>query len=344
MTQHPFSEDAKRSGRIRRRERAFRLGLTEESDNDEAGSATVRCPHCQTLNRVPQGNRSTLLLACGRCGNEIGISRPMRVYLREMAIFARNLGFLLLVPALSAYSFNHNYLPVSSGFLFCVSIAILSVALHEFFHAVTAFLFGDQTILERGYLRLSLRKYFDGLYSLILPVLVLLLTGIFVPGGAVLIRFDKVKNVLLHSVIYFSGVVANGLILIVLLYFAGIWEERNPVFFALLQYSAFLQLLFIALNLLPIPGLDGWNIIAPLFSQNVQKIAVRISPVAIAAFVFAIILYPPLTNTLLGPIEIFSAKLGLEAEAVQRGMDYMFLFRGGNCLICSEVIKELTDR
>lgn len=306
--------------------------------------STVRCPECQTVNRVPRSRGPTLLLSCGRCGTEIGMSRPGRAYLVEALLFTRNLALLLLVPALAGYLFVHNILPVTSGFVFCVSVAVLSIALHEFFHALAAFLLGDYTILERGYLRLSLKKYFYGFHSLVLPLGVLLMTGIFLPGGAVLVQMEKVRSQFRHSLIFSAGVLANGLVFLVLISIAGFWQERNPAFHAILQYSALLQTFIIAFNLLPVPGLDGWNTIAPLFSQAVQDAANRASMVAIVAVTAAIILYPPIGGGLLDRIERAATALGTDVDAAKSGMDYVVLIKDGVCPPCAELVNTARAR
>ena len=62
------------------------------------------------------------------------------------------------------------------------------VALHEFGHALVAFWGGDRSVVDKGYLTLNPLKYTHPFLSLVLPMLILVLGGIGLPGGAVYIN------------------------------------------------------------------------------------------------------------------------------------------------------------
>ena len=72
----------------------------------------------------------------------------------------------------------------------------VSLCLHEFGHAYTAYRGGDRSVRAKGYLTLDIRRYADLGLSLVLPVFFLLLGGIPLPGGAVWIdqRRDSVTS------------------------------------------------------------------------------------------------------------------------------------------------------
>ena len=59
----------------------------------------------------------------------------------------------------------------------------VSLCLHEFGHAYTAYRGGDRSVRAKGYLTLDIRRYADLGLSLVLPVFFLLLGGIPLPGG-----------------------------------------------------------------------------------------------------------------------------------------------------------------
>ena len=56
-------------------------------------------------------------------------------------------------------------------FIFVIAGWIVSLCLHEFGHAFTAWRFGDHDVAVRGYLTLNPLKYSNPLLSLVLPVL-----------------------------------------------------------------------------------------------------------------------------------------------------------------------------
>ena len=73
-------------------------------------------------------------------------------------------------------------------FVFVIAGWLVSLCLHEFAHAFTAWRFGDRDVEVRGYLTLNPLKYSHPLLSLGLPVLFIALGGIGLPGGAVYVR------------------------------------------------------------------------------------------------------------------------------------------------------------
>ncbi len=55
---------------------------------------------------------------------------------------------------------------------------IFSLCLHEFSHALVAYYGGDYTVREKGYLTFNPLKYTHPLFSILLPMLFLVLGGI----------------------------------------------------------------------------------------------------------------------------------------------------------------------
>ena len=65
---------------------------------------------------------------------------------------------------------------------------VFSLCLHEFSHALVAYYGGDTTVREKGYLTFNPLKYTHPVYSIVLPLLFLVMGGIGLPGGAVVHR------------------------------------------------------------------------------------------------------------------------------------------------------------
>ncbi|MFB9831590.1 site-2 protease family protein [Actinoallomurus acaciae] len=150
-------------------------------------------------------------------------------------------------------------------FVFVVSGWIVSLCLHEFGHAFFAWRSGDRSVATKGYLTLNPLKYTDMALSFLLPVLFLLLGGIGLPGGAVYIDRGAIRGRLRHSLISAAGPLANLAFAIVL----GVVLTQlatsldHALFWSALAFLAFLQVTAAVLNLLPVPGLDGFGIIEP---------------------------------------------------------------------------------
>ena len=152
---------------------------------------------------------------------------------------------------------------------------VVSVALHEFGHAITAFWGGDESVEDKGYLTLNPLKYSNPILSVIIPVVMLLLGGIGFPGGAVYINIYALRKPTYRSLVSAAGPIANLLCVILLavpfdnypffLFFGYAPEE----FLMAIAFLAFLQITAILINLLPIPGLDGFGILEPFLPQEI---------------------------------------------------------------------------
>ena len=283
-------------------------------------------------------------MTCGRCGKQLGVSRPLRHLIFDVARFSFNLSLLLLVPCASLYWFSQSEsFRYASGFIFLFSLAIASVALHEFMHSLTAYSFGDYRILERGYLRLDATKYFRGLYSFAIPLFALVMTGIFIPGGAVLIDLDAIRKPVYRSIVYAAGVVANAVLLAILLVGSTLLEHSvDRSTFSLLQYAAFIQVMMIAFNLLPLPGLDGWGIISQFLPSQVRMLGSKVSSAVLLCFVASLFLYPPMVNLFGRYIDYSLDAVGLDKAAVHTGQEYLVIFSGDKCNICTDVLAMFT--
>src|SRR5919197_3167209 len=93
---------------------------------------------------------------------------------------------------------------------------IFSLCLHEFSHALVAYFSGDTTVREKGYLTFNPLKYTHPLFSIVLPLLFLVMGGIGLPGGAVYIERWRIRNRFLLSAVSLAGPLANLLLAIIL--------------------------------------------------------------------------------------------------------------------------------
>lgn len=150
---------------------------------------------------------------------------------------------------------------------------ILSVCIHEFGHALVAYLGGDKSVKDKGYLTFNPLKYTHPVYSLLLPILFLLMGGIALPGGAVYINRSRLRNRGWESAVSAAGPFASIVVTILLAIPFGLGWATPSLAHWIWPSLAFLILLEIAsvlLNLLPIPPLDGYGIIEPWLPQKTQ--------------------------------------------------------------------------
>lgn len=150
---------------------------------------------------------------------------------------------------------------------------VLSVTLHEYGHAVTAYWGGDRSVAAKGYLALDFRKYAHPLLSVGMPVLFLAMGALPLPGGAVLIEDHRLRSRAWSSLVSLSGTLMNAAFALVLaaVLASDALLSRNLVLHALLAYLLVIQVTLIVLNLLPLPGLDGYGVIEPFLPRAVAE-------------------------------------------------------------------------
>ena len=143
----------------------------------------------------------------------------------------------------------------------------VSLCLHEFAHALVAYRSGDAAVRARGYLTLDIRRYTNVALTFVLPVLFLLLGGIPLPGGAVLVNHGAIRSRAARSLVSFAGPAVN-LVLGLALVLAVAAVPMAVGLAAALSCLALIQVLAFVLNILPVPGLDGFGVLEPFLSPR----------------------------------------------------------------------------
>src|ERR1051325_10995489 len=140
---------------------------------------------------------------------------------------------------------------------------IFSLCLHEFSHAIVAYYGGDTTVKEKGYLTFNPLKYTHPFLSIVLPLLILFMGGIGLPGGAVYIETWRIRNRWWLSAMSLAGPAANGVFALVLAVLLRVLPASASNILPGLSFLLMLQIWAILFNLIPIPGLDGYGVIEP---------------------------------------------------------------------------------
>src|SRR5262245_35327855 len=143
---------------------------------------------------------------------------------------------------------------------------IFSLCLHEFSHALVAYYGGDYTVREKGYLTFNPLKYTHPVFSIVLPLLFLVIGGIGLPGGAVYIERWRIRNRFLLSAMSLAGPIANLLVAIILGTILHFSQTTNSGIWPGLSFLLVLQVSAVLFNLIPLPPFDGYNILEPFLS------------------------------------------------------------------------------
>jgi Zn-dependent protease len=164
-------------------------------------------------------------------------------------------------------------------FLFVIGGWVVSLCLHEFAHAITAYRAGDRDVEARGYLTLNPLKYAHPFLSIVLPLLFIVQGGIGLPGGAVYLHPHAFRTKRAQSLAAAVGPATNAVIAAVLLVLVRSHQDlSHPRFWTAMAFLGFLQVTAAVLNLLPIPGLDGYAIIEPYLDAGTRSMGDKIKP------------------------------------------------------------------
>jgi Zn-dependent protease len=214
-----------------------------------------------------------------------------------------------------------------SVFVFVVAGWLVSLCLHEYAHAVTAYRAGDHGVAAKGYLTLDPRRYSDVGLSIVLPLIFVLAGGIGLPGGAVWIDRGRIQGRLRHSLISAAGPLVNVAFAVVLLGLVGRADNGTGGrldFWAALAYLGFLQVTASLLNLLPVPGLDGFGILEPWLPQAWGSRVGQVGPFGIL-IVFGLLWIPQINRLFFDAIYRLVEAAGTNPLLVDYG-DRLFRF------------------
>ncbi|SLE91595.1 Zn-dependent proteases [Mycobacteroides abscessus subsp. abscessus] len=207
-------------------------------------------------------------------------------------------------------------------FVFVFAGWIVSLCLHEFGHAYTAWRFGDTR--ARGYLTLNPLQYTDPVLSIALPLVFIALGGIGLPGGAVYVHTAGMTN-RQRTIVSLAGPTANAILAVLILGTTALFADReHVVFWAAMAYLGFLQVTAVVLNLLPVPGLDGYGALEPHLSPNTQRTLGNAKTFGFL-ILFALLMSPPINRAFFGAVYWIVAYLGVDPALAQIG-GWLFRF------------------
>jgi Zn-dependent protease len=249
--------------------------------------------------------------------------RPSPVFLAIVACFAVS-GAIVWISGLSA---GPGYR--LAVFVFVVSGWLISLCLHEFGHAFTAWRYGDHAVAVRGYLSLNPARYADAGLSIVLPIIFLVTGGIGLPGGAVYIDRGAIRGKWRHSFVSAIGPLLNLVLALVLAVIISRYGTISPDtlnlgvlghlnFWAALSFLAFLQLTAAVFNLLPVPGLDGFGMWEPWLPRPFAAVASRVGPVGYLILI-GLLWIPSINRAFFDGIFHLTDVLGVNGFAIDAG-------------------------
>lgn len=194
--------------------------------------------------------------------------RPSPLFLGLLAVSAAGAALTLLEGDVAV---------ITGTILFVLAGWAVTLCLHEFGHAAVAYKGGDFSVRDKGYLTLDIRRYTDPVLSIVLPLVLLAFGGIPLPGGAVWINHHALRSKKIESLVSLAGPVTNLVIGGILIAIVALFSPPAALT-AAISYLALLQVIAFVLNILPIPGLDGWGVLEPFMSYQAQQFGAKARP------------------------------------------------------------------
>lgn len=197
---------------------------------------------------------------------------------------------------------------------------IFSLCLHEFSHALVAYFGGDYTVREKGYLTFNPLRYTHPLFSLVLPLLFLVMGGIGLPGGAVYIERRLIRNKFWLSAMSLAGPASNLLVAIILGLVLRFSPTTNSGFWPGLSFLLALQVSALFFNLIPLPPFDGYGAIEPFLDPGIQDQVNRFRSVTIWITFLLFWYVPAVSSYFWNEVYKFSTTLGVDWSLVVAGL------------------------
>lgn len=233
------------------------------------------CVGCSEGRRAPGESRQTLTKV--RAALTFEVPRPTVAFssvddarLRPGVAALAVLGVFLGACLLAGLVADADATAARAVALFVVlSGALVGLVLHEWAHAVVAYRGGDDSVADKGYLTMDVRDYVHPGLSLAVPLACVAVGGLPLPGGAVWVNTEWLRGKWWDSAVSAAGPAMSLTFAVVLFLAAGLVGD-DRVLGAALAFLAFIQVGLVILNLLPVPGLDGYGILEPHLRADLQ--------------------------------------------------------------------------
>lgn len=164
--------------------------------------------------------------------------------------------------------------------IFYIVILIMSIVIHEVSHGFMAEYFGDDTARDAGRLTLNPIKHLDLFGSIVLPAVLILSHAGFLFGWAKPVPYNpnNLSNRKWGTIAVASaGVLANFIIAIIfgIIIRLTIGMSLSANFYFITSAIVIVNLALAIFNLVPIPPLDGSNIILPFLPESISSFIIR---------------------------------------------------------------------
>ena len=185
---------------------------------------------------------------------------------------------------------------------------VLAITLHEAAHGYVARIFGDQTAWMLGRVTLNPVKHVDPVGTVLVPAVLFLLKAPFLFGWAkpVPVNFGNLRHPKRDMVwVAGAGPASNFVMAVGWGFLLGATGPSGPWtsdgLYVMADAGVKINLALLALNLLPVPPLDGGRIAVGLLPNRAALLLARLEPYGFFV-ILALIVIPGALWVVLGPI------------------------------------------
>lgn len=197
---------------------------------------------------------------------------------------------------------------------------IFSLCVHEYAHARTAYAGGDTSVRDKGYLSFNPLRYTDPIYSMVMPLVFLALGGIGLPGGAVYIETHRLRTPSWRSAVSAAGPLSNLGLALVLALTLRLDIVAGSIAGPALAFLAYLNVMAMLFNILPIPPLDGYGVIAPHLAPDLRARFDRVSRWGIVVVFVLLWFVPPAYRGFWSVVSLIASVLGVPLDLASHGL------------------------
>ncbi|HYC44351.1 MAG TPA: site-2 protease family protein [Burkholderiales bacterium] len=211
---------------------------------------------------------------------------------------------------------------------------ILAITLHEASHGYVAMRFGDMTAYAAGRVSLNPIRHIDPVGTVVFPLALLAIAKL-VGAGGILFGWAKPVPVNFANLrrpkrdmlwVAAAGPLSNLAMALVWAVTLKVGQSAGGSYFALplmLMGAAgiFINVIFMVLNLLPLPPLDGGRILVSLLPHRLERLVTRVEPYGFA--ILLVLLVTGVLSFILWPLIIFA----MSVIAAGVGLSTAELFR-----------------
>jgi Zn-dependent protease len=159
------------------------------------------------------------------------------------------------------------------------------------------------------------------LFSLVLPLLFLVMGGIGLPGGAVYIERERIRNRFILSLVSLAGPLSNLLVAIVLGLILRSFPSIPATYLPGLSFLLVLQVSAVLFNSIPLPPFDGYNVLEPFLPDVIREQVNRIRDIAIWIILLLFWFVPAVSNSFWESVYGVSTVIGVDWGMVIAGLE-----------------------